>query len=75
MQLSFTSLEQELDQLRRENKDTENVCYLIDWFVTYGLIFSIKGSVTGCVLSNDVVVVPLLRWYSFGFSKCGNFSL
>uniref|UniRef100_A0A8C2P106 Ribosome receptor lysine/proline rich domain-containing protein n=1 Tax=Capra hircus TaxID=9925 RepID=A0A8C2P106_CAPHI len=30
MQLSFTSLEQELDQLRRENKDTENVCYLID---------------------------------------------
>uniref|UniRef100_A0AC11C4T9 Kinectin 1 n=1 Tax=Ovis aries TaxID=9940 RepID=A0AC11C4T9_SHEEP len=25
MQLSFTSLEQELDQLRRENKDTENL--------------------------------------------------
>ena len=43
MQLSFTSLEQELDRLRRENKDTENVCYLIVWFVTYGLIFSIKA--------------------------------
>ena len=29
MQSSFTSLEQELDRLRRENKDVENVCYLI----------------------------------------------
>ena len=42
MQLSFTSSEQELERLRRESKDIENVCYLTIWLVTYGLIFSIR---------------------------------
>lgn len=43
MQSSFTSSEQELERLRRENKDIENVCYLIVLLITYRFVFSING--------------------------------
>lgn len=75
MQLSFTSSEQELERLRRESKDIENVCYFITWLVTCGLIFSIKGCLKICVLrfllSNDAVVILLrISRVAFKVNKC-----
>jgi hypothetical protein len=50
MQLSFTSSEQELERLRRENKDIENVRYLIVWLVTCEISFGIMYCLKMCVL-------------------------
>lgn len=59
MQLSFTSLEQELEQLRRENKDIENVCYFIVW------LFSIKRMLLFFKISVKTSLVYLCACYAF----------
>lgn len=63
MQSSFTSSEQELERLRRENQDMENVCYLIVILVTCEPIFIILGCPTiyfkATFISNDIIMFLL----------------
>lgn len=60
MQSSFTSSEQELERLRRENQDMESVCYLIVIVVTCEPIFIILDCPTICFkatfISNDIIM-------------------